>query len=398
MKLFRNFESIRVGDEEHLVKVITESDIRRFVDLTGDDNPLHVDPAFAKKTSFKDIVVHGMLGASFISTVIGTKLPGPGALWIAQNLEFVFPVRLGDELTISCTVRKKNERERVLEIETQIVNQNLQTVVSGHGKVKVLSEARAAVPAEKSSRPRVAIVTGGSGGIGEAICRRLARDNFGVVINYLANRVAAERLVAELEAGGARAIAVQADVSTPAGAQALIRAAVEGLGGIDVLINNAAPRINPKPFAMLDWEDVQRHLDIQLKGAFLMAKLCIPLMAAQRYGRIVSITSQVLECSPSVTWTGYAVAKAALATLSHYLAAEFGSAEVTVNCVSPGMTDTPLIGDVPEKVQLMVSRQTPLRRLAVPDDIAAAVAYLISDGGSFVTGQTVRVNGGISVS
>ena len=86
------------------MRTITGDDVRRFVDMTGDDNPLHVDPAYAETTSFKDVVVHGMLGASFLSTVIGTQLPGTGALWISQNMEFLLPVRLGDELTVSATV------------------------------------------------------------------------------------------------------------------------------------------------------------------------------------------------------------------------------------------------------------------------------------------------------
>ena len=129
-----------------------------------------------------------------------------------------------------------------------------------------------------------------------------------------------------------------------------------------------------------------------------MSKVCIPRMVSRRHGRIINITSQVIYGTPSVTWTSYAVAKAALATMSRYLASEFGPSGITVNCVSPGMTDTFLIRDIPEKVQLMVARQTPLRRLALPDDIAAAVAYLVSDGAAFVTGQTIHVNGGITVS
>ena len=98
--------------------------------------------------------------------------------------------------------------------------------------------------------------------------------------------------------------------------------------------------------------------------------------------------------APSETWTGYAIAKAALSMMSRYLAAELGPSSITVNSVAPGMTDTRMIGDIPEKAQLIVARQTPLRRLAVPTDIAGAVAFLASDDGAFVTGQTIRVNGG----
>lgn len=113
---------------------------------------------FAATTSYKEVVVHGMLGASLLSTVIGTKLPGPGALWISQNLEFLLPVRLGDTLTIRCTVVRKNVRERLLELDTRIANQNKQTVLSGTGKVKVLVQK--AAQAAVRSTGRVAIITG----------------------------------------------------------------------------------------------------------------------------------------------------------------------------------------------------------------------------------------------
>jgi 3-oxoacyl-[acyl-carrier protein] reductase len=102
----------------------------------------------------------------------------------------------------------------------------------------------------------------------------------------------------------------------------------------------------------------------------------------------------VVDGDPSVTWTGYAMAKGALAVFSRYMAAELGPRGITVNCVAPGMTETALIGDIPEKAQLIAARQTPLRRLARPDDVAAAVAYLVSDDAQFVTGDTLAVNGG----
>ena len=165
--MFKDFEEIFVGETHSLVKIINEIDLRKFVEMTGDDNPLHVNRAYAETTAFKDIVVHGMLGASFISTVIGTKLPGSGALWVAQNMEFLLPVRLGDELTVSCTVLKKHERDRMLELDTRIVNQNQQVVLTGQGKVKVLTTAAPLATVMPKQRPRVAIVTGGAGGIGK---------------------------------------------------------------------------------------------------------------------------------------------------------------------------------------------------------------------------------------
>jgi 3-oxoacyl-[acyl-carrier protein] reductase len=395
--MFRNFEVIQIGETHSLIKIITEADVRKFVDMTGDDNPLHVNRNYAETTSFKDIVVHGMLGASFISTVIGTKLPGTGALWVSQNLEFLLPVRLGDELTISCTVLKKHERERILDLDTRIVNQNSQVVLTGQGKVKLLTTTAPAETAETKQRPKVAIVTGGAGGIGKAICMRLAKDGHHVVVNYRGRADRAAEIVEMINVGETRAVAVQADVSTEAGADNLVKAALQAFGGISVLINNASPHINPKPFAATQWADVQQQLDVQVKGAFNLTRACVPHMVVQRWGRIVNITSQVLDGPPSVTWTGYAMAKGALAVFSKYMAAELGPQGITVNCVSPGMCETSLIGDVPEKAQLMIARQTPLRRLAQPVDVAAAVAYLVSEDAGFVTGDTVAVNGGMAM-
>ena len=395
--MFADFDRITIGETRALTRMISAADVRRFVEMTGDDNPLHVDRAFAEETAFKDIVVHGMLGASFISTVIGTQLPGPGALWVSQNLDFLLPVRLGDELTVRCTVIAKHERERLLELDTRIVNQNGQDVLTGRGKVKLLAGKSKPAEPVASGRAPVAIVTGGSGGIGSAICQRLVANGNSVVVNYHRGRDKAEALAASLNAERRCAIAVKADIGTPDGAQRLCDATLEAFGGIGILVNNASPRINPKPFASLEWQDFETQLDVQLKGAFLMMKACLPHMAERHWGRIVTISSQVIDGQPSSGWTSYAVGKSAAAMLSRYLATEFGPHGVTVNSVSPGMTETALIGDVPEKVQLMAARQTPLRRLAMPEDIAAAVAYLVSDDAAFVTGHTLRVNGGLAM-
>lgn len=391
--MFADFAAISVGDVRTLAKHIAEEDVRRFVDLTGDDNPLHVDREYAETTAFKDIVVHGMLGASFISTVIGTKLPGPGALWVSQNMEFRKPVRLGDDLVISCTVIKKHERDRLLELETTITNQNDEVILSGHAKVKVLAPKVDAAPAPAPAA-KVAIVTGGAGGIGAAISRRLSAEGHTVVVTYSRSRDRADRLVSELQAAGGKALAVHGDASQPGTGEAVLKAAINAFGGVTVLVNNASPPIGPKALTALEWSDVQKHLDVQLRGALEMSTACFGHMSEARFGRIINITSQVVESNPTPGWSAYSVAKSALSALSRHMAAEFGPAGVTVNDVAPGMTETSLIGDISEKMQLMIARQTPLRRLSTPDDVAAAVAFLASDAAAFINGHTLSVNGG----
>jgi 3-oxoacyl-[acyl-carrier protein] reductase len=307
---------------------------------------------------------------------------------MSQNFTFALPVRLGDVLTVSCTVLKKNERERILDLEATVTNQHAATVISGRGQVRVL-EPRAPEAVVPEQRLKVAIVTGGSGGIGAAICARLAADGFAVVVGYRSEESEARRVV---EAIDGRAVAVKADVATEA--ELLVERAVRDFGGVSVLVNGASPRIAAAPFDALDWDAVRRQFDVQVGGAFALAKAAVPHMREQGHGRIISIVSQAIEGTPTPGWTAYAVAKAALAVFSRQLAAELGPAGITVNCVAPGMTDTRLIGDIPEKQRLIAARQTPLRRLARVEDVAGAVAYLASEDAAFVTGEVLRVNGG----
>lgn len=400
MTVFTDFDDVKEGDTASLVKTITEADIRRFVELTGDDNPLHVDAEYANQTPFKEIVVHGMLGASFVSTVIGTKLPGPGALWVSQSFDFSLPVRLADTLTVACTVVRKHARDRLLELDMRITNQHGQTVLQGQGKVRLLEAPKATVVTRKSAL-KVAIVTGGAGGIGSAICEHLAAGGYSVVVNYLSNRDRADSLVRQLNAmepAKTRALAVQADVSTVEGCASLSSAARAQFGGVSALVNAASPRIVAKALTEMCWADMQQHLDVQLKSAFLATQAVAPLMVANGGGRIVCITSESIDGTPVSGWTSYATAKGALATMARYFAAELGPKGITVNCVSPGMTDTRFISSISEKQQLMTARLKPLRRLGAPADVAGAVAFLLSDQASYITGQSLRVNGGGTMS
>jgi 3-oxoacyl-[acyl-carrier protein] reductase len=389
----KSFDEIQIGDSVSLVRKITVDDVRRFADLTGDDNPLHVDRAYAEASPFKGIVVHGMLGASLLSTLIGTRLPGEGALWVSQAFEFLHPIRLDDTLTVTCTVRGKRDRDQLLELEARIENQRKNVVLSGKGTVKVMARpAQEAVPAP--ARPMVALVVGGAGSIGRAICRKLAQDGLAVAVGYHTQGSRAAEIVGEIEASGGRAIALGADITDESAVASLVEATTGRFGGLGVVVHAVSPPIDAASFADLEWADIAAHLDAEVHGAFTLAKACVPLMRDQGYGRIVAITSGVLDGSPTPKWTAYAVGKAALATFARSLAVELGPAGITVNCVSPGMTDTALIRDTPEKSRLILARQAPLRRLAQPEDVAAAVSFLVSPGADYITGETIRVNGG----
>lgn len=388
----RTYEEISVGDSAQIKRQVTRQDVNRFAELTGDDNPLHMDPAYAEATPFMGVVVHGMLSASLLSTLVGTELPGAGALWIGQTLTFVHPVRVDDTLTVTGTVTTKHDRERLLEMDAQIENQRGQVVLTGKGTVKVLE-----APQETAAMPvpsKVAVVAGAAGGIGRATCHALAADGFAIIAAYRSQESRATDLVREIQAAGGRAVAVSADITSDSDVARLIEMGTRDFGPPDVVVHAASPPIGPADFADLKWEDVDAHLQGGVRGAFLLAKACVPQMREAGYGRIILVTSAVLDGAPTPRWTAYAVGKSALATFARSLAVELGPDGITVNCVAPGMTETAMIGDIPEKMRLVLARQTPLRRLAKPDDVARAVTFLASPAAGYITGETIRVNGG----
>lgn len=389
------YESISVGDRAEIRHVLTDHDISRFVELTGDDNRLHVDAKFASTTSFKRPVAHGMLGASFISTIIGTKLPGDGALWYSQTLEFLLPVHVGDELLITAEVVGKIDRLKAIEIRTDIHNQHKQQVTGGVARVKIVEPdvPTADVEAEVA-KARTVLVVGGSGGIGTAACLRLARDGFAVAIHCHRNKESAEAARQRIADEGGTAMVVVADILQDSQTQAMIESVLRRFGSLAAVVLCVTPPIATTRFERVEWADMQLHFDMNVKALFAVAKAVVPHMRETRYGKIVTVTTIAAESAPPPEQLAYVTAKSALAGFSKALAVELAPQGIRVNMVSPGMTDTPLIAAYPEKARLLTAARTPLRRLGTPEDVAEAIFYLVSASSDYLTGETIRVNGG----
>lgn len=392
----RDFASIKPGDEFQLSKTITAEDVESFARLSGDRNPLHMDDQFAARTHFQRRVVHGMLVANYVSTLVGMQCPGPGALWSRQNFRWLAPVFIGDCITLTMKVTHKSEGSRSLTIEVKAVNQEEKVVMEGEGTATALEERHQA--RDLPITERVAFVTGAARGLGAAIASALAEAGAMVVVNYRNSGGAAEELCASLQSQGGRVIAVQADVSNAASVAAAVEKAREQYKRpVSILINNAGRLPEPRPFQQTTWEDIQATLDVHVRGAVLCSQAAIPGMIELKSGRIINIGSSFSMNTPPVNWTNFLVAKSAMQALTRCLAAELGPQGIRVNMVSPGLVETESIAGLSERLRKVQAMQTPLRRLATPAEIAAVVAALCSDAGDFVTGAEIPVSGGLQM-
>lgn len=240
---------------------------------------------------------------------------------------------------------------------------------------------------------RVAVVTGGSRGIGRGIALELAKRGAKVVVNYHANSAAAQEVVELVTAGGGAALAVQADVSKLADAETLIKTAVERYGKVDILVNNAG-LTRDGMIGLMSEDDWDTVLDTNLKSAWACSKIASRAMMRKRYGRIINITS-VSGIAGNGGQSNYSASKAGMIGLTKALARELAGRSITVNAIAPGFVGTDLTKELRPELIDQLNKSIPLARWGTIEDVAYAVAFLASDEASYITGQVLSVDGGL---
>lgn len=242
---------------------------------------------------------------------------------------------------------------------------------------------------------KVAVVTGGSRGIGRTIALELAKGGATVIVNYHSNADAANAVVEQIVAGNGKALAVQADVSVEADANNLIKTAVDTYGKLDILVNNAGTT-RDNVIMLMSADDFDKVIETNLRSTWLCSKAAVRTMMRKRYGRIINITS-ISGIMGNAGQTNYSASKAGIIGFTKALAREVASRNITVNAVAPGFVATDLTTTLPEEIAAKLNENIPLGRWATVEDVAYATAFLASDEAGYITGHTLNVDGGLAM-
>ena len=368
--------------------------VESFAQFSGDRNPLHLQADSAREYGFARPVAHGAIQSAIVSRLIGMKVPGPGAVWMNQSMEWVRPVFVGDTIRVEAEVESVSAGAETLTLILRAANQNQEEVMKGSAKVKVapkLAEDTAGRPAKE---PRVALVTGGSRGIGAAIALELAAAGMEVAVACKSNKAAAEQVVEKIVTAGGRAQLYVSSLETEGSAEALVKQVQADFGRLDVIVHAATQPVLPVGVMEAKAADLRAYHRLHVEVPLELAQAAAPGMTERRFGRLIFMGTSYLFGTPPVKMAAYVAAKQGLWGLVRCLALELGPQQITVNLLSPGMTITDLTADIPQRLKEAEARRVPVRRLAVPEDVARTAAFLAGDAAGYISGQNLPLTGG----
>ncbi len=362
--------------------------IENFANFSEDYNPIHLQEEVARKYGHPKQVAHGVILMAKISQMIGTKIPGCGAIWLSQEITWVHPVFLDDHIKIILEIAAYSVGAKILSLKTTAFNQNNIKVMEGMAKVKVGVELTTKVLRKKSKR---ALVTGGLGTIGNAVCQRLAKNGYDLFITYRNDNKKSKLIKKNLERFNVKCELIKIDLLDPLKNW---KKKITNLGPLDIFIHCASSDLKRNDAEQIDIQDLRKHMRISCESAIEIVNLLVPQMIKKKFGRFIFIGTSALKDTPQEGWSSYLMSKHALWGYVKNLAVELGSRGITANMISPSLVITNFTAEIPHRAKEVEAMKNPTRRLAVPEDISETIGYICGDEASFINGQNIFLTGG----
>ena len=378
----------QVGDKRAIKHTFTREEIDAFARLTGDFNPLHVDSEFADRSSTGGQVVHGMLAASFVSTLIGVHIPGHGALWNSFEVNWRKIVRIGDTLTFEAEVVAIQIALNSLDLEIMGLNDITNEVYfEGKARVTMIDDTTETKPPTLAGK-RV-LITGASGSVGGAICKAFAEAGCKIVM-WGRDESRLQQLKQSLgtDTSTFQVVDLLDDEMIDNGLKQLIKN-----GGVEGIVHAAAAPLNIAEIdSDLNYRNFRDHLQVEVLAFESITRVLSREMKPE--GFIISVLTQAVFDVPPVKMSAYVTAKMAAWGFVRAMAVELGPREIRCNAVSPNMIDTPYVKDMPLRTKKVEAASNPLRRLCSVKDVADVVLFLAGPQARYINGANLPVSGG----
>ena len=392
--------NIHIGKKLSLTKKINKNLINQFVKLSGDNNPIHVNESYAKKTSYKKIVAHGMLSETFLSTIIGTKLPGKGSLWIEKEVKYIKIVRVNDLITFNAEVTFIDEKNRIAFVSINGINQFGEKVIDSQNKVIISDKCKILNNNQKLKKnnflnnkkklKKNVLLLGASGGIGFEITKKLLKAGYTLYCQYHSE---SKNLIKLKKKYKNKIFILKLNINNKKSLKEFI-AKIEKMN-FTHLINCIIPKIYNVDFLDIKKKDFEYYFSEIFYNIIEIINKVSKKFIRNKNGNIIDISTIYLKI-PEKNLLPYITYKGAMKHFIKSLSVELSGYNIRSNIVTAGVTDTQQISNMTKRQKMLLSAKTPLKRIAKPEDVSNAVKYLASEESSFVNGAEINVDGGIS--